>query len=269
VWCELWPELARSFRVVAFDHRSHGRSGQAAGGDLGLRSMGRDIAAVLEAVSPDRPAVVAGHSMGAIAILAMAEQLPELFGHRVGGVALIGAASSDLLRGAMGSVTELLRPRLASLSISAAAKRVDRLRRAVLASPVDLSGVVARVTQFGPDAPARIVSHVVELAERTASEVWTDGLPLLMETDLRHAVEHVTVPALVVVGEFDRVTPPAAAIALVGALPDGRLVVVPGAGHIPILERPEEVGRELEAFARSVLEGAQRPRRRRKGGKAS
>jgi pimeloyl-ACP methyl ester carboxylesterase len=269
VWCELWPELARSFRVVAFDHRSHGRSGKAADGDLGLRSMGRDIAAVLEAVSPDRPAVVAGHSMGAIAILAMAEQLPELFGPRVGGVALIGAASSDLLRGAMGSVTELLRPRLGSLSISAAAKRVDRLRRAVLASPVDLSGVVARVTQFGPDAPARIVAHVVELAERTASEVWTDGLPLLMETDLRHAVQHVTVPALVVVGEFDRVTPPAAAIALVGALPDGRLVVIPGAGHIPILERPAEVGGELQAFARSVLEGAQRPRRRRKGGKAS
>jgi pimeloyl-ACP methyl ester carboxylesterase len=241
VWCELWPELARTFRVVAFDHRSHGRSGKAVDGDLGLRAMGRDIAAVLEAVSPDRPAVIVGHSMGAMAILAMAEQLPERFGPRVAGVALIGASSSELLRGAMGSVTELLRPRLGS--ISAAAKRVDRLRRAVLASPVDVSGAVARVTQFGPDAPARVVDHVVELAQRTASDVWIDGLPQLMETDLRHAVAHIIVPALVVVGEHDRVTPPAAAIALAGALPDGRLVVLPGAGHIPMLERPAELDR--------------------------
>jgi pimeloyl-ACP methyl ester carboxylesterase len=268
VWCELWPELARSFRVVAFDHRSHGRSAKAENGDLGLRAMGRDIAAVLEAVSPDRPAVVVGHSMGAMAILAMAEQLPELFGPRVAGVALIGASSSDLLRGAMGSVTELFRPRLGS--ISAAAKRVDRLRRAVLASPVDVSGIVARVTQFGPDAPARVVDHVVELAQRTAAEVWTDGLPHLMETDLRHAIAHITVPALVVVGEHDRVTPPAAAIALAGALPDGRLVVVSGAGHIPMLERPAELDRELQAFAlATLLATTRKPRRHPKGGKAS
>src|SRR5207247_1319243 len=107
VWCDLWPELARGFRVVSFDHRSHGRSGKAANGDLGVRAMGRDIAAVLDAVSPDRPAVVVGHSMGAMAILAMAEPLPELFGPRVAGVALLGASSPDLLRGAMGSVADL------------------------------------------------------------------------------------------------------------------------------------------------------------------
>ena len=250
-WCDLWPELARDFRVVAFDHRSHGRSAPAAHGDLSLRSMGRDIAAVLEAVAPERPAVVIGHSMGAMAILAMAEQRPELFGPRVAGVVLIGAASSDLLRGAMGSVTELLRPRLGSTR--AAAKRVDRLRRAVLSGPVDVSGVVARVTQFGPHAPHRVVDHVVALAQQTASEVWTDALPELMEMDLRHAVPRIRVPALVVVGELDRVTPPAAAIELAGALPDGRLVVLDGAGHIPMLERPVELERELRAFARAAL----------------
>ena len=96
-------------------------SGRAAHGDLSLRAMGRDLAAVLDAVAPDRPAVVIGHSMGAMAILALAEQRPELFGPRVAGVVLIGAASSDLLRGAMGSVTELLRPRLGTFATAASA----------------------------------------------------------------------------------------------------------------------------------------------------
>jgi len=243
VWCDVWPQLAETNRVVTLDLRSHGASGRAALGDLSIRAMGRDLAAVLDAVSPARPAVLVGHSMGAVAILALAEQRPELFGPRVAGVVLIGAGSSDLLKGAMGSVTELLRPRLGSLQT--AARRVDGLRRAVLASPLGVSGVVARVTQFGPNAPKRVVDHVVALARRTASEVWTDALPELMEMDLRHAVPRVRVPALVLVGELDRVTPPAGAVALAGALPDGRFVVIPAAGHIPMLETPDVVGREI------------------------
>jgi pimeloyl-ACP methyl ester carboxylesterase len=261
VWCELWPELAREFRVVAFDHRSHGASAPAAHGDLSLRAMGRDIAAVLQATSPGRPAVVIGHSMGAMAILAMAEQRPELFGRDIVGVVLIGAASSDLLRGAMGSVTELLWPRLGGLRT--AARRVDRLRRAASSSLVDVSSVVARVTQFGPDASPAVVDHVVGLAERTASEVWTDALPEIMEMDLRHAVPRIHVPTLVVVGDHDRVTPPAAAVELTGALPDGQLAVIPGAGHLPMLERALDLERAVRPFARSAL-GMDRPTRRRR-----
>ena len=109
VWHEQWIDLADDFRCVLMDHRSHGASAGAAHGDLSIRAMGRDIAAVLDAVAPDRPAVVVGHSMGAMAIIAMAEQRPELFGPRVTGAVLIGASSSDLFRGAMGSVAGLLR----------------------------------------------------------------------------------------------------------------------------------------------------------------
>jgi pimeloyl-ACP methyl ester carboxylesterase len=264
VWCDLWPALAVAHRVVAFDLRSHGRSAPAAHGDLSLRAMGRDVAAVLAAVSPDRPALVVGHSMGAMAILAMAEQRPELFGPSVAGVVLMGAASSDILRGAMGSVTELLRPRAGTFQ--AAARRVDGLRRMILASP-DVSGVVARVTQFGPHASQHVVDHVVALARATASEVWTDALPELMEMDLRHALPRVRVPTLVVVGDQDRVTPPAAGVALAGALPDGRLLVLEDAGHIPMLEAAARLSEEIRAFAATVLSDVPRkPGRKRAGG---
>jgi pimeloyl-ACP methyl ester carboxylesterase len=250
-WSALWPLLTDGFRVVTFDHRSHGASAPAAHGDLSIRSIGRDVAAVLGAVSPDAPAIVVGHSMGAMAILALAEQRPELFGPRIAGVVFVGGATADLLHGAMGSVTELLRPRLGTFT--QAARRVDRLRRAVLASPADVSAAVARLTQFGPDAPAELVDHVVGLAERARTEVWTDGLAELMAMDLRHAVPRVRVPALVAVGEHDRVTPPAGAIELAGTLPDGHLVVLEGAGHLPMLERPEALAADLLAFARSAL----------------
>jgi pimeloyl-ACP methyl ester carboxylesterase len=219
--------------------------------------MGRDIAAVLDAVAPDRPALVIGHSMGAMAIVAMAEQRPEIFGSRIVGVALIGASSSDLLHGAMGSIVELLRPRLGTFAT--AARRVDLLRRAVLASPADVGGVLARMTQFGPDAQPHLVDHIVGLAGRARAGVWTDGLTELMEMDLRHALPRVRVPAIVIVGQHDRVTPPATAVELVGGLHDATLVVVEHAGHMAMLERPAEVNHEIRVFARRCLLGGDPP----------
>ena len=262
-WREQWADLADEFRCVALDHRAHGRTEVPSTGDVTLRSMGRDLSTVLDTVAPGSRAVLVGHSMGAMAILALAEQRPDLFGERIAGVVLLGASASDLLRGALGGVTDILRPRLGSLA--AAARRVDRLRKAILAGPGDVSAIVARVTQFAPEAPDDVVNHVLHLAERTSSVVWTDGLSELIGMDFRHALPRITVPALVAVGDQDRVTPPAAAVELAAALPEGRLFIVEGAGHIAMLERPERLNPELRSFAREALRIAKRRVRKRKG----
>jgi len=58
----------------------------------------------------------------------------------------------------------------------------------------------------------------------------------------------VTCPALVVVGEGDRLIPMAEARKLAAGLPHGRLVEIPGAGHLPNLENPEVFDEALSAF---------------------
>ena len=263
-WHQQWADLSDEFRCVALDHRAHGRSEVPPTGDVSLRSMGRDLATVLETIGTDRRVVLIGHSMGGMAILTLAEQRPDLFGDRIAGVALLGTSADDLLRGAMGNVSNLLRPRLGSFA--SAARRVDRLRRAVLAGPADVPAIVARVTQFAPEAPDDVVDHVLHLAERTSSLVWTDCLSELMTMDLRHALPRIAVPALVAVGDQDRVTPPAAAVELAAGLPEGRLFIVEGAGHIAMLERPDRLNPELRSFARQALGiGVTKARRRRKG----
>jgi pimeloyl-ACP methyl ester carboxylesterase len=140
---------------------------------------------------------------------------------------------------------------------------VNNLRRYVLASPGDVGHLVARVTQFGPHASPHVVDYVVGLAARAPSEVWTDALAGLMDMDLRHAVQHVRVPSLVLVGELDRVTPPSSAVALAGELPQGRLEVIEGAGHIPMMEAHEDFNRRVDRFAQEVLALPARGRRRR------
>jgi len=205
---------------------------------------------VLAAVGA-KPVLLVGHSMGAMSMLAMAETQPELFVDPVAGVVFVGSAASDLVRGAFGSVTELLRPRLGSLR--QAAGRVNKLRRYVLSSPAAGAHLIARAAQFGPDASPHLVRYVVGLAARAPSEVWTEGLAGLMELDLRHAVQHIAVPAMVLVGEQDRMTPPSSSVALASELPKGRLEVIPRAGHFPMMEAHEEFNRRLVSFAVEVL----------------
>jgi 3-oxoadipate enol-lactonase len=87
----------------------------------------------------------------------------------------------------------------------------------------------------------------------TPAQAWTDLAVSLVEMDLGHAVEHVRTPALVVVGELDRLTPPGAAASLARSLPDGRLAVIPGAGHAAPLERHREWNRVVEGFIGDAL----------------
>ena len=75
-------------------------------------------------------------------------------------------------------------------------------------------------------------------------------------------------PSLVVVGEHDRVTPPASGLELAAALPDGRFVLLEGAGHIAMLERPVELDREIRLFARGVLSSGTPAAPRRVGSEA-
>ncbi len=73
------------------------------------------------------------------------------------------------------------------------------------------------------------------------------------EEDLAATAARVGVPVLVVNGERDPWAGAPSARELAAALPDGRARTVPGAGHVPWLDDPEEVGRLL---ARTVEEAA-------------
>jgi pimeloyl-ACP methyl ester carboxylesterase len=59
-------------------------------------------------------------------------------------------------------------------------------------------------------------------------------------------------PTLVIVGEDDALTPPAQARAMADAIPGATLAVIPGAGHLPPVERPGEATRALGDFLRSL-----------------
>ena len=109
---------------------------------------------------------------------------------------------------------------------------------------------------FGPTAPA----EVIERARAIAAEQPMAGLVAALQAlaarpDSRETAASMSVPALVLVGEEDTLTPPSDSEELARLLPLGRLVSLTGAGHLSPLEQPEEVSEELLGFVEQVLSG--------------
>lgn len=123
-------------------------------------------------------------------------------------------------------------------------------------------GAAARVRAEGPagfldEFVPRLVDPRDEAslaaARRIADEQAAEGIARALEAlggraDRRPDLAAMDLPALVIVGERDELTPPSCAEALVEGLPDAQLAVIADAGHLTALERPRQFTDAVRAF---------------------
>ncbi len=231
-------------RLVLYDQRSHGRSGRAEFDSHHVDQLGRDLAAVIDAVAPSGPLMLVGHSMGGMTIMALAEQRPELFVDRVHGVALIATTAGGLTNGgvlglppALGQLFGRLAPPLAA-AIARQKALVERTRW----NDSDLGLLLTRLYSFGSTASDQAGRFVAGMVSATSLDVISEFLPALQEHDKVAALPVLeSVELLVVVGDSDRLTPRAHSDEIVRRLPGAEYVVIRDSGHMVTLEKHEEV----------------------------
>lgn len=258
VWACQIADLARDHRVIAFDHRGHGRSSiPPLRGGYSLDYLAADLDAVLEAtLAPGERAVIAGHSMGGIAISSWSERLPHRVEQRADAVALINTTTGDLLR----NVNLLpVPPALAEARVRAAGSVLRRF------AGVPLNRAVHRPNRrfvaslaVGRDADPAVADFVYELFNAT-SPAGRGGWARVLVDHLgpRHiALSNLTVPTLVIGSTKDRLLPMASARRIAATAPNlARFVELPG-GHCAILERPDEVNEHLRWLIGSVRDSS-------------
>ncbi|MFC6044643.1 alpha/beta fold hydrolase [Nocardioides hankookensis] len=235
-------------RTVFYDQRSHGRSGRSPIGNATIEQLGSDLLAVMDAVAPEGPVVVVGHSMGGMTVVALAEQHPELFGDRVVGTALISTTAGGLepsrilfpMVPAWGSAGPVGR------TISALArthKIVDGVRKAGR----DVALVATANLAFGDDVPGSYVAFVDRMLSATPFEVVAEFFPGFSSLDKFDAVEVLAkVPTAVICGTDDKLTSIGHSRKLQSRIDGSTLLECHGAGHMVILERHSEVNGELD-----------------------
>jgi pimeloyl-ACP methyl ester carboxylesterase len=231
-WAAQIRDLAVDHRVVAYDQRGHGRS--PANPVCGTDALADDLEAVLEAtLAPGERAVIAGHSMGGMTVMAASARAG--FREHAAAVLLCSTGASRLV--AESRVIPLRPGRLRTWL-------TRRLlgSRAPLGPVTPLARRILRYGTMGPGSAPEMVeacARIVHACPRKVRYTWSEVLGLL---DLDHGVRELRVPTAVVVGSADRLTPPALTHALAAALPDCLGVTeLPGIGHMTPVEAPAPV----------------------------
>ncbi|HEX8628182.1 MAG TPA: alpha/beta hydrolase [Catenuloplanes sp.] len=240
-------------RIVAYDARGHGRSGSTRLHAATLNQLGDDLAAVLAQVAPAGPVVLAGHSMGGMTIMEYAHRHPEDFKARAAGLVFVATTAEGHTHTQYG-----LSPRLALLMRAAETTGAGVLarcgawhpHRAVL--PALRPGL--RWLLFGdPCDPQDMRLTISSVGRASLRSIGGFRSSIGAQQRLETLAALGDLPAAALVGDRDRLTPPACAESIAQALPGTDLTVCPGAGHMLMLERPAEVTAALAAVVRQAV----------------
>jgi pimeloyl-ACP methyl ester carboxylesterase len=207
VWLDLFGHLP-DWRCVTYDHRGSGAS-MHSGSPITVAAQVDDLFAVMDAQGVER-CILGAESSGAAIALEAVLRAP----HRFDGLVLVGASWGRPPAGA-------------------------------------LDGFIARL-EADYDAELKLfIDRCLPEADSDDLRRW--GLHILRRAPAQHAIEllrcrseltahdhlrDIALPALVVHGELDVIVPPSSSRALADALPDARLHLLAGLGHVPILTAP-------------------------------
>ena len=115
-------------------------------------------------------------------------------------------------------------------------------------------GSIAEIAAKRVFSPAYLAAHPEKIEERKKVLMGIDpkafqaACRILQETDLVPLLHHMKVPTLVVCGEFDQATPPALNKQIVEKIPGAKYVELPGCGHCPPLEQPDQFIAAIKDF---------------------
>jgi len=186
--------------------------------------------------------------MGGMTVMAFADQYPEYVRERVAGVALLSTSA-----GKLGAVTFGL-PAMGARAFRAVApgllrvmgRRPELVERGRQATAELFAGVVKRFSFGGEDVDAGVARFADRLIGATPIEVVAEFYPAFVQHDKADALAALAgLPALVLAGDKDLLTPSEHSEEIAERLPGCRLVEVPGAGHLVIMERADVVDAAL------------------------
>jgi pimeloyl-ACP methyl ester carboxylesterase len=223
--------LADRYRLTAFDNRGAGRTAMPKG-PVSAEAMADDAAALLQAL--DVPSAhVAGFSMGSAIAQELAIRHPEL---------------------------------VRSLVLNSTYARPDALFRSQLdfwrwlpeAAPSERAFFEAFFTWvYTPRAHANgsvaeIIEEALSFPHGQSVEAFQAQVDACRRHDAADRLSQISVPTLVLAGEFDVILPPRFGRAVAEAIPGARFEVLPGEAHQPFQEVPDGWNARVDAFWREV-----------------
>jgi pimeloyl-ACP methyl ester carboxylesterase len=257
----LGEQWGQRVRMVFFDQRGHGQSDEADPETYTLTQLGKDLETVLQAVAPRGSVVLVGHSMGGMTVLAHARQYPEQYGRRIVGAALISSAAEGVSRSPLGEI--LKNPALEAVRFTArsAPKLVHRGRNVSRS----LIGPVLRAASFSDLRVSRSLDAFSQrMMNDTPIATLVGFLPALeLHDETAGLWTLLRIPTLIACGDHDLLTPDEYSRRMAASLPRSELVIVTGASHLALLDKPDAINDGLILLVNRAVPGKMALRARR------
>ena len=218
--------LSGRFRVIAWDAPGYGGSDPLPGGRPHSGAYGDAVADLLDGLEVERVHLL-GHSLGGLIAAAFAARHPRR---------LLSVTLSDAAAGYLNSPKEL---------------RVDRLNARIEAmtalGPAEVAKRRAREV-LSPSAPEETYQKVFAVQSRVRPDGYAQAARMLHNSDIFADAATIGVPALVMYGGEDKVTPESIGRDIAATINGARYVTLPGVGHASYVEDPEAFNAALVEF---------------------
>jgi len=225
IWQDQMAHFSADRPVLAWD--APGYEGKPLLSPLTFETLSDALLADMDAAGIDR-AVLVGHSLGGMLAQVVVAHAPE----RVAGLALV--STSPAFGDPKGEFQQrFLRERLDPLD--------KGLSMAELAGP-------ATFAMLGANPDEQGVARAERALAATRPETYRAYLDLITRFDARATLATIACPALVIVGEHDKASPPIVSEKMAQRIQQGRYVMVPAAGHMLPFEQPAIFNAALQAF---------------------
>lgn len=226
MWKPQMSALTGKFRVIAYDVGGHGGS-NVGDGQYTIELFVGDLIALLDYLKIEK-AILCGLSLGGYIALRAVER------HSVRVSALVLADT-----------------RSEADSDDAKVKRTTTLQLIKEKGVSVFAEEFVKMT-FSPetfDANPELVRTVKKMILKNPPlGICGALLALGLRTDTTTSLQHIKVPTLILVGEKDKITPPAASLAMLEKIPNAQMHIIPHAGHFSNMENPSEFNRRLLSF---------------------
>jgi pimeloyl-ACP methyl ester carboxylesterase len=230
MWKGQLEEFGKEMRAIAYDLRGHGDS-SVGDGQYTIEGHVDDLVALLDHLHLPR-VVLVGLSMGGYITLRALERHPE----RIRAAVLCDTRSeADTNDGKIGR---------------AAAMKMVKAQGSAAFGADFVKKVFAPETLRSNHAAVDLVAGIIE--RTTPLSIAGTLLALAARTDTTDGLSRISVPVLILVGEHDVLTPPAASLAMHRRIPGSEVFIVPGAGHMSPLENTEYFNEKLLTFLRRL-----------------
>lgn len=219
IWGYQVKELRKDFSIAAIDLNGHGRSAFREGD--GLETYTQDVLAVLERLSPDT--FLVGHSLGGAIVLNVALHYPD----RISGLGLIGSGAK--LR-VLPKILELISQ--------------------------DFEGAIDLILSwaFKAGTHPKLLQKAKEQMHRNGQKILLRDLLTCDAFDVMNKLNQIKVPALIICGREDKLTPVKYSEYLQTHISPATLQVIEEAGHMVMLEQPGELNRVIKEFVNKLYD---------------